>query len=165
MSKGVNKWIGIGNVCAEPERRYFPSGSAVTNVTIACGDEYKDKNSGEKIDKTEFVRIVFFNRLAEIVGEYVKKGAKLYIEGSLRTRSWEQDGIKRYATEIVASEMQMLDSRGGQAGGDDRAESGNPQDSEARKAPVAVRSNPNGTATSPYAEQANFDDFDDDIPF
>jgi len=165
-SRGVNKVILVGNCGADPEVKYMPNGNAVANVTLATSQEWKDKNTGEDKSVVEWHRIVFFNRLAEIVGEYVKKGAKLYIEGSLRTRSWEQDGIKRYATEIVAGEMQMLDSRGGQAGGDDRAESGsNPQDSEARKAPVAARSNPNGTATSPYAPEASFDDFDDDIPF
>lgn len=113
MSRGVNKWIGIGNCCADPETRHTTNGSAITNVTIACNDSYKDKQSGQMVDKTEFVRIVFFNRLAEIAGEFLKKGSKVYIEGSLRTRKWQnQQGQDQYSTEIVASEMKMLDSRG-----------------------------------------------------
>lgn len=112
MAKGVNKWIGIGNCCADPETKYLPSGGAVTNVTVACNDSYKDKNTGQVVDKTEFVRVVFFNRIAEIAGEYLRKGSKVYIEGSLRTRKWQdQSGQDRYTTEIVASEMQMLDGR------------------------------------------------------
>lgn len=111
MSKGVNKWIGIGNACDDPKSANLPSGGTVTNLTIACNDSYKDKSTGANVDKTEFVRLVFFNNLAEIVAQYVKKGAKIYVEGSIRTRSWEQDGAKRYATEIVANEMQMLDSK------------------------------------------------------
>lgn len=154
MSKGINKWIGIGNACAQPETRMLPSGGSVTNVTIACNDDYKDKNTGQKVDKTEFVRVVFFNRLAEIVSQYVKKGSKIYIEGSLRTRSWEQDGIKRYATEIVASEMQMLDSKGGES---------HPQESEARKQPPA-RENQSTSAPAP-SNFDNFDDFGDSVPF
>lgn len=156
--RGVNKVILVGNCGADPESRYLPSGAAVTNLTLATSETWKDKNTGAQQEKTEWHRVVFFNRLAEIVNEYVKKGAKLYIEGSLRTRSWEQDGIKRYATEIVANEMQMLDSRGG----DDRQ--AHPQDSEARTAPGSSRQNPNGTATSPYQGFDNFDD-DSDIPF
>ena len=116
-SRGVNKWIGICNSCADPETKFTTSGSAVANVTIACGDNYKDKNTGQTVEKTEFVRVVFFNRLAEIVGEYVRKGSKLYIEGALRTRKWQdQSGQDRYTTEIVASQMQMLDSRIGSGG-------------------------------------------------
>ena len=116
-SRGVNKWIGIGNTCADPETKFTASGSAVANVTIACGDNYKDKNTGQIVEKTEFVRVAFFNRLAEIVGEYVRKGSKLYIEGALRTRKWQdQSGNDRYTTEIVASQMQMLDSRNDSSG-------------------------------------------------
>ena len=107
-SRGVNKVILVGNCGGDPETRNLPSGGAVTNLTLATSETWKDKNTGAQQEKTEWHRVVFFNRLAEIVNEYVKKGSKLYIEGSLRTRSWEQDGIKRYATEIVANEMQML---------------------------------------------------------
>lgn len=124
MSKGVNKWIGIGNACADPESRNMPNGTLVVNLTIACNDGYKDKNTGQMVDATEFVRVVFFSRLAEIVSEYVKKGSKVYIEGKLKTRSWEQDGVKRYATEIVANDLQVLDSK-----------ESHPQEKEARKVP------------------------------
>lgn len=140
MSKGVNKWIGIGNACDDPKSANLPSGGTVTNLTIACNDSYKDKSTGANVDKTEFVRLVFFNKLAEIVAQYVRKGSKLYVEGSIKTRSWEQDGVKRYATEIVVSEMQMLDSK--------PADSSGQQPSQ-------------GRAPQP---QPKFDDFDD-APF
>lgn len=149
MSRGVNKWIGIGNLCADPDVRYIPNGGAVCNISIACGDGYKDKNTGKMVDKTEFVRIVMFNRLAEIVGEYLRKGAKVYVEGSLRTRKWQgKDGQDRYITEIVAAEMQMLDSRGA-------ADSSR---QTAKPAPESGSPNSNGKAPSQ-------DDFDDTIPF
>lgn len=111
-SRGINKWIGIGNCCADPETRYMPSGGAVTNITVACNDSYKNKESGEIADKTEFVRVVMFNRLGEIAGEYLKKGSQVYIEGRLQTRKWQdKNGQDRYTTEIVASDMQMLGGR------------------------------------------------------
>ena len=113
-SRGVNKVILVGNVGNEPEVRYMPNGNAVANISVATSDSWKDKNTGDQHERTEWHRVVFFNRLAEIVEQYVKKGSKLYIEGRLQTRSWEQDGVKRYTTEIVANEMQMLDSRGTQ---------------------------------------------------
>ena len=117
MSKGINKWHGVGNLCADPEARYTPAGAMIVNITVACNDGYKDKNTGQAVDTTEFVKVVFFNKLAEIVNQYARKGSKVYVEGQLRTRSWEQDGQKKYMTEIVASEMQLLDSRqGGSAG-------------------------------------------------
>ena len=146
MPRGVNKFIGIGTVGKDPETRYQTNGTAVSSLSIAVNESWKDKD-GQRQERTEWIRVVFFNRLAEIVNEYVKKGSKLYIEGSLRTRSWEQDGIKRYATEIVASEMQMLDSKS------------HPQDSEARKQPSAD--------PSPYSGNPGgaFDNFDQDIPF
>lgn len=146
MRKGVNKVILVGNCGNDPELKVLPSGGAVANVTLATSESWKDKNSGEQKSVTEWHRVVFFNRLAEIVGEYVKKGSKLYIEGSLRTRSWEQDGIKRYSTEIVAIEMQMLD-------GKDSAPASHPQDSAARVQPS-------------LSAPATFDDdFGDSIPF
>lgn len=137
MKRGINKVIIVGNVGGDPEVKYMPNGNAVVNITVATSETWKD-NSGEKQEKTEWHRVVFFNKLAEIVGEYVKKGSKIYLEGRLQTRSWEQDGVKRYTTEIVANEMQMLDSRG-----ESKAE----QQEEQRPAP------------------SNFDTFDDDIPF
>lgn len=113
MAKGINKVILIGNLGKDPETRYMPSGGAVTNVSLATTDSWKDKNTGEQQERTEWHRVVFFNRLGEIAGEYLRKGSKVYIEGRLQTRKWQgNDGQDRYTTEIIASEMQMLDSRG-----------------------------------------------------
>ena len=118
MARGVNKVIIVGNCGQDPETRFMPSGGAVTNLSIATSESWKDKTSGQPQERTEWHRVVFFNRLAEIAGEYVKKGSKLYVEGALRTRKWQnKEGQDQYTTEIVASEMQMLDSRGGQDGG------------------------------------------------
>lgn len=110
MSKGVNKFIGIGTVGQEPDCRTMPNGNSVVNLSIAVNESWKDGN-GEKQERTEWIKIVFFNRLAEVVEQYVKKGSKIYVEGRLQTRQWEKEGQKHYTTEIVASEMQMLDSR------------------------------------------------------
>jgi single-strand DNA-binding protein len=157
MSKGVNKVIILGNVGKDPEVRYLPSGGAVANIAVATSEQWKDKNTGQPQEKTEWHRVVFFNRLAEIVSEYVRKGSKIYIEGSLRTRSWEQDGQTKYATEIVASEMQLLDSR---QGGSPAA-----QTNDAPPRPI------NHNAQQPAQRQplnqppAGYDDFSDDIPF
>ena len=151
-SRGVNKVILVGNVGNDPEVRYMPNGNAVANVSVATSDSWKDKNTGDQQERTEWHRVVFFNRLAEIVEQYVKKGTKLYLEGRLQTRSYEQDGIKKYSTEIVANEMQMLDSRGAapnQEFGDQ------PNASSSRD---SAESSGQQTAT-------NFDNFDDDIPF
>ncbi|HUF73543.1 MAG TPA: single-stranded DNA-binding protein [Gammaproteobacteria bacterium] len=139
MARGINKVILIGNLGADPETRYMPSGSAVTNLRLATSEAWKDKTSGEQQERTEWHRVAMFGRLAEIAAEYLRKGSQVYIEGSLRTRKWQdKDGSDRWSTEIIADEMQML-------GG--RAESSAP----ARSAPAAV------------AESA--DAFDDDIPF
>jgi len=152
-ARGVNKVIIVGNIGKDPETRYMPAGGAVTNISIATSETWKDKNSGEQQERTEWHRVVFFNRLAEIAGEYLKKGSKVYIEGSLRTRSWEKDGVKRYTTEIVATEMQMLDGRGTEpAQGDDFSQNAQP-------APHA------NDAGAPVSSPAGMDNFDDDIPF
>jgi single-strand DNA-binding protein len=112
MARGINKWIGIGNVCADPVTKCMPNGGAVCNITVASGDDYKDKATGEKVDRTEFVKVVMFNKLAEISAKYLTKGAKVYIEGAMRTRKWQdKNGVDKYMTEIVASEMQMIDSK------------------------------------------------------
>ena len=112
-SRGINKGILVGNLGNDPETRYLPSGGAVTNISVATSDSWKDKQTGQLQERTEWHRIVFFNRLAEIAAEYLKKGSKVYLEGSLRTRKWQdKSGQDRYTTEIVAGEMQMLDSRG-----------------------------------------------------
>lgn len=154
-SRGVNKVILLGNVGGDPEVRHMPSGGAVVNLTIATSETWKDKDTGAKQEKTEWHRVVFFNRLAEVVGQYVHKGSKLYIEGRLQTRSWEKDGVKQYTTEIVVNEMQMLDTR-------ERDGQGKPASSQREQAPGAQT----GTDTG---SQGGFDDFDDDfdseIPF
>mgnify|MGYP006255126751 CR=1 FL=1 len=111
--RGINMVIIMGNVGVEPEVRYTPSGSAVTNLSIATSESWKDKQSGEMQERTEWHRIVFYNKLAEIVGQYVRKGSKLYIKGNIRTRKWQdQSGQDRYTTEIIAEDMQMLDKKG-----------------------------------------------------
>jgi single-strand DNA-binding protein len=169
-SRGVNKVILVGNLGADPETRYMPSGGAVTNVNIATSESWKDKQTGQPQERTEWHRVVFFNRLAEIAGEYLKKGSKVYVEGSLRTRKWQgQDGQDRYTTEIVAAEMQMLDSRGGgqQGGGsgysqDDYGSSSSP--APQRAAAPAPSSTGGGTQSS-GPPPGDFGDFDDDIPF
>jgi single-strand DNA-binding protein len=113
MARGINKVILVGNLGRDPETRYLPSGGAVTNVSLATSRSWKDRDSGEQKEKTEWHRVVFFNRLGEIAGEYLKRGSKVYVEGELRTREWEKEGQKHFTTEIVAAEMQMLDSKGG----------------------------------------------------
>lgn len=165
--RGVNKVILVGNLGQEPETRYMPSGGAVTNVSIATSETWKDKNSGQMQERTEWHRVVFFNRLAEIAGEYLKKGTKVYVEGSLRTRKWQdQSGTDRYTTEIVASEMQMLDSRGGSGGGgsddgfagyDQMPEA---QGSSSQGAPSSPANSSGSSSPSPAGS-----DFEDDIPF
>ncbi|MFK7863131.1 MAG: single-stranded DNA-binding protein [Pseudohongiellaceae bacterium] len=157
-SRGVNKVILVGNVGNEPEVRYMPNGNAVANVSIATSETWKDKGTGDQQEKTEWHRVVFFNRLAEIVEQYVKKGSKLYLEGRLQTRQWEQDGVKRYTTEVVANEMQMLDSRNG--GGMDQGGGGGFGQSQPQQAPQSAPK-----AAPSQAAPSNFDNFDDDIPF
>ncbi len=154
MAKGgVNKVILIGNLGKDPDVRYMPNGNAVANVTIATSESWKDKNTGEMQERTEWHRVVFFRRLAEIVGEYVKKGSKIYVEGRLQTRKWQdQGGQDRYTTEIVADQMQMLDSRGsGGGGGSYGGAQATPSSAPQQSAPAAA----------PMPD----DGFDDDIPF
>ena len=155
MARGVNKVILVGNLGRDPEVRYSPNGQAVANVTLATSESWKDKTSGEKQERTEWHRIVFFGRLAEIAGEYLKKGAQIYIEGRLQTRKWQdKDGHDRYTTEIVANDMQMLGSRGG---------AGAPSDYFNQDQPAAAENA--GQAEAKKAKPAVAGDFDDDIPF
>ncbi len=162
----INKVILVGNLGQDPEVKYMPSGGAVTNISIATTDSWKDKATGEKKENTEWHRVVFFNRLAEIVGEYLRKGSQVYIEGNLRTRSWEDNGVKRYSTEIVAREMQMLGSRaGGSSDFAPQQQGGSaPQQQGAQQQP---QQNQQSSQLSKPQQQApqNFDNFDDDIPF
>ena len=164
MARGINKVILVGNLGRDPETRYMPSGGAVTNVSIATSKGWKDKDSGEQKERTEWHRIVFFNKLAEIAGEYLKRGSKVYIEGELRTRDWEKDGQKHYTTEVVASEMQMLDSRGEMGGGG--SSSGGQDSVQSGGGPSSGGSGSSGSS-SPAEDfgPPPADDFDDDIPF
>lgn len=158
MARGVNKVILVGNLGSDPETRYLPDGNAVTNVSVATSQVWRDRESGQQNERTEWHRVVFFRRLAEIAGEYLKKGSKVYIEGSLRTRQWERDGQKHYTTEIVANEMQMLDSRGDMAGGGGYNDSASSQGGSAGGGKRAAAAEPEFGAPPP-------EDFDDDIPF
>ena len=162
MARGVNKVILIGNLGADPETRFMPSGGAVTNVRLATSESWKDRQSGQMQERTEWHRVIFFNKLGEIAGEYLKKGSKVYIEGSIRTRKWQgQDGQDRFTTEIVANEMQMLDGR-----------SSNPDGGQSYQ-PSTAAGDYQGNGGYGNAPQQNdgsgfsgsADDFDDDIPF
>src|SRR5690554_5994656 len=165
MSKGVNKCIIIGNACSDPECRYMPNGNAVTNLSVATNESWKDKQTGKVNERVEFHRVVFFGRLAEIVGEYVREGSKLYVEGRLQTREWEKDGVKRYTTEVVVDingQMQLLDSRG-QGGGDNMGQ--RPQQSRPA-APQQQQQYAQQPAPAQQPQQMpDYDSFDDDIPF
>lgn len=149
-SRGVNKVILVGNLGQDPELKYMPSGGAVCNISIATSESWNDKNTGEKQEKTEWHRVVFFRKLAEIAGEYLRKGSQVYVEGRLQTRKWQdQSGADRYSTEIIADQMQMLGSRGGGGTGMDSP-------------PEHGSSN---TSAPKPAASAPAEDFDDDIPF
>jgi single-strand DNA-binding protein len=164
MARGINKVIIVGNVGQDPETRYMPSGSAVTNFTVATNESWKDKQTGEQKDRTEWHRVAMFNRLAEIAAEYLRKGSQVYIEGKLRTRKWQgQDGQDRYTTEIIADEMQMLGGRGGGAGGGGSFGGGGGQQGGGQQGGGQQSSGQQGGGSAP--PQPGPDDFDDDIPF
>ena len=149
MARGVNKVILIGNLGADPETRYMPSGSAVTNIRVATSESWRDKQTGEQQERTEWHRVAFFGRLAEIAAEYLRKGSQVYVEGKLRTRKWQDNqGNDRYSTEIIGDEMQMLGGRSG---------AGAPAPMDAAPAPAA--------APAPQQAASPPDDLDDDIPF
>lgn len=153
----VNKWIGIGNLGADPETRYSTSGDAICNIRIACTDSWKDKTTGEKKESTEWVRVVFYRKLAEIADRYLKKGSSVYIEGRIKTRKWQdKDGQDRYTTEIEATEMQMLGFR---QGGENPAPNHNDYGGYA---PAPKRQGGGGSSGKP---KQSFDDLGDDIPF
>jgi single-strand DNA-binding protein len=178
----INKVILIGNLGKDPEVRYTPNGAAICNIGIATTRSWKDKTSGEKVEETEWHRVVFYDRLAEIAGEYLKKGRPVYVEGRLKTRKWQdKDGVEKYTTEIVADNMQLLGGRDGEgsggggsraasgggsyggnnSGGDDRGESSSQQHSQRPSGPAA-----RPTANKPAAKSSTgFEDMDDDIPF
>lgn len=171
MARGVNKVILVGNLGNDPDTKYMPSGNAVTNITVATSESWKDKETGQQQERTEWHRVVFFNRLAEIAGEYLRKGSKVYLEGSLRTRKWQdQSGNDRYTTEIVASEMQMLDSKvdgqGGQRGYQQRAPQQQQAPQQQYQQPPQQQA-PQQQYQKPPQQQAPApaDDFSSDIPF
>jgi|TARA_R110002096_G_scaffold379_17_gene2402 single-strand DNA-binding protein len=151
-SRGVNKVILVGNLGKDPDIRYMPNGAAVTSITVATSDSWKDKSTGQPVEKTEWHNVVFYRKLAEIAGQYLKKGSKVYIEGSLKTSKWQdkETGNDRYKTEIVANEMQMLDSRGG---------------GSTEFSPSSSQGTNDNFKGAPAQPSAAMDDFDDDIPF
>jgi single-strand DNA-binding protein len=156
----VNKWIGIGHLGADPETRYLPSNEAVTNIRIACTDKWKDKQSGEAREQTEWVSVSFFGKLAEIAGQYLTKGSLVYVEGKLQTRKYQdKDGNEKYATGIRADVLQMLSSKGGNSDGQAPRQQGNtPRNAAPQQRQAPARQQPQGGASG-------FDDFDDSIPF
>src|SRR5690606_5555845 len=161
----VNKVILVGNLGRDPEVRYSPEGAAICNVSIATTSNWKDRNTGERREETEWHRVVFYNRLAEIAGEYLKKGRPVYVEGRLKTRKWQgQDGQDRYTTEIVADQMQML---GGREGGSDGGGYGDAPSSRPASRPAPQQQAPAAPAPARQSSSAapNFADMDDDIPF
>ena len=161
MARGINKVILVGNLGKDPETRYFPDGGAITNVTLATSESWKDKSSGEQQERTEWHKVTFRGRLAEIAGEYLRKGSKIYVEGKLQTRKWtDQTGNERYTTEIQANEMQMLDSRTG-GGGDDYNQA--PRQNQPRQAAPAAQPNQQQNYSQQPVEMSA--GFDDDIPF
>ena len=161
MARGINKVILVGNVGIDPEVRYMPNGNAVTTLSVATSEAWKDKVTGEKQERTEWHRVVCFNRLGEIAGEYVRKGSKLYLEGSLRTRKWQDaQGQDRYTTEIIAAELQLLDSKG--------ASNAPYQDAPPQGHYAAEQSSATPATRAPAMQTAAadaFDELDDDIPF
>jgi len=188
MARGINKVILVGNLGQDPEVRYMPSGGAVTNVTIATSESWKDKQTGQPVDKTEWHRIVFFNRLAEIAGEYLRKGSQVYVEGKLQTRKWQdQSGADRYTTEIVANELQMLGGRqgqgaannmggdpgfsaepaygGGMGGGTSAGSQGGHPSGMSAPRQASPQPAPQAKPQQAPAAPPSMDSFDDDIPF
>ena len=155
MARGINKVILVGNLGQDPETRYMPSGGAVTNITVATNESWKDKQTGEQKDRTEWHKVAMFNRLAEVAAEYLRKGSQVYIEGKIRTRKWQdKEGKDRYTTEVIADEMQMLGGRGGSGGGGNYGGAGGGGSGGGSNTPTG------GGQSAPPA-----DDFDDDIPF
>jgi single-strand DNA-binding protein len=157
MARGINKVILVGNLGQDPQSRAMPSGKAVVNLRIATTDQWRDKQTGENKENTEWHTVVMFDRLAEVAAEYLRKGSQVYIEGKLRTRKWQdKEGTDRYSTEIVANEMQMLGGRGGGGGGGGY---------EREASPRAASGPAGGSAGAGAGSTGGRDDFDDDIPF
>ena len=168
----INKVFILGNLGKDPEVRYAPSGAAICNITIATSRSWKDKTSGEKVEETEWHRVVMYDRLAEVAGQYLKKGKPVHIEGRLKTRKWtDKDGTERYTTEIIANEMTMLggrdggDGQQGQRGANAQAQQRQAPTSSPQRAPVQPQAQQRGAPAGRVAAPAGFDDMDDDIPF
>lgn len=157
MARGVNKVILIGNLGKDPEMKSFPNGDAFCNITLATSESWNDKQTGEKKERTEWHNLVFTRKLAEIVGQYLRKGSKIYVEGSLRTRKWQKDGVDRYTTEILVNDMQMLDGKGGGSAAMDDGGSGGYSKPAARPAAPAKSGGAAPASDAPFE--------DDDIPF
>lgn len=173
MARGVNKVILVGTCGQDPEVRYLPNGNAVTNLSLATSEQWTDKQTGQKVEKTEWHRVSMFGKVAEIAGEYLRKGSQVYIEGKLQTREWEKDGIKRYTTEIVVDMQGTMQLLGGRPQGDQQQGGNNYQQSAPAPRQQAPRpqSAPQPQRERPAPQQAalqpapDFDSFDDDIPF
>ncbi|MGH8354751.1 MAG: single-stranded DNA-binding protein [Pseudomonas sp.] len=168
MARGVNKVILVGTCGQDPETRYLPSGNAVTNLSLATSEQWTDKQTGQKVEKTEWHRVSLFGKVAEIAGEYLRKGSQVYIEGRLQTREWEKDGIKRYTTEIIVDmqgTMQLLGGRNSNDSGDSAPRQSAPRPAPQRE-PQQQAPRESRPAPQPAAQPApDYDSFDDDIPF
>jgi single-strand DNA-binding protein len=171
MARGVNKVILVGTCGQDPEVRYLPNGNAVTNLSLATSEQWTDKQTGQKVEKTEWHRVSMFGKVAEIAGEYLRKGSQVYIEGKLQTREWEKDGIKRYTTEIIVDMQGTMQLLGGRPQGDQQQGGNNYQQSAPRQQAPRPQSAPQAQRERPAPQQAapqpapDFDSFDDDIPF
>ena len=171
MARGVNKVILVATCGQDPEVRYLPNGNAVTNLSLATSEQWTDKQTGQKVEKTEWHRVSMFGKVAEIAGEYLRKGSQVYIEGKLQTREWEKDGIKRYTTEIVVDMQGTMQLLGGRPQGDQQQGGNNYQQSAPRQQAPRPQSAPQPQRERPAPQQAapqpapDFDSFDDDIPF
>jgi single-strand DNA-binding protein len=163
MARGINKVILVGNLGADPEVRYTPAGMAITSIRIATSESWKDKQTGEQQERTEWHRVKFFGRLAEIAGEYLKKGSQVYVEGKLRTDEYEKDGVKRYSTDIIADEMQMLGSRSGAGMGGEAGGGGERRERGPARGPQSAPQRSN--APAPASPQGGDSFEDDEIPF
>ncbi|WPC04599.1 single-stranded DNA-binding protein [Pseudomonas benzenivorans] len=163
MARGVNKVILVGTCGQDPETRYLPSGNAVTNLSLATSEQWTDKQTGQKVEKTEWHRVALFGKVAEIAGEYLRKGSQVYIEGKLQTREWEKDGVKRYTTEVIVDMQGTMQLLGGRPSGDSGDSAPRQQRPAPQRAPQQPASRP--APQQPAQPAADFDSFDDDIPF
>lgn len=174
MARGVNKVILVGTCGQDPEVRYLPNGNAVTNLSLATSEQWTDKQTGQKVEKTEWHRVSLFGKVAEIAGEYLRKGSQVYIEGKLQTREWEKDGIKRYTTEIVVDMQGTMQLLGGRRDGDQQGQQQQqrPNQNQAARQPAPRQQQPAAGGTAQHRANGpqggappDFDSFDDDIPF